>query len=155
MVLRVQDREAPERALVAKVWLQTRVAQSAIEAEFCLLRRLDVPGLARAHDFGRDQRTQAPFFVEDFIAGETAREFVAAGADDRAERLFRILAEVATTLAALHEAAFVHGDLKPEHVRVTAPGRVYLLDLGAAVASTQASSDAPPILTPAFAAPEL
>jgi transcriptional regulator with GAF, ATPase, and Fis domain len=155
IVVRVRDREAPERALVAKVWLETRVAQSAIEAEFCLLRRLDVPGLARAHDFGRDERTQAPFFVEDFIAGETASEFVAAGADDRAERLFRILAEAATTLAALHEAAFVHGDLKPEHVRVTAPGRVYLLDLGAAVASTQASSDAPPILTPAFAAPEL
>jgi DNA-binding NtrC family response regulator/tRNA A-37 threonylcarbamoyl transferase component Bud32/tetratricopeptide (TPR) repeat protein len=155
VVLRVVDREAPARALVAKVWRATRAAESAIEAEFRLLRRLDVPGLARAHDFGRDERSQAPFFVEDFIAGQTAGEFVAAGADDRAERLFRVLAEVATTLAALHEAAFVHGDLKPEHVRVTAEGRVYLLDLGAAVAATQASSDAPAILTPAFAAPEL
>lgn len=155
VVLRVVDREAPERALVAKVWLKGRFAESAIEAEFCLLRRLDVPGLVRAHDFARDERSNAPFFVEDFIAGEAASEFVAAGASARAERLFRILAEVASTLAALHEAAFVHGDLKPEHVRVTAQGRVYLLDLGAAVASTHSSSGAPPVLTPAFAAPEL
>jgi DNA-binding NtrC family response regulator/tetratricopeptide (TPR) repeat protein len=155
VVLRVVDREAPERALVAKVWLERRFAESAIEGEFCLLRRLDVPGLVRAHDFARDERSDAPFFVEDFVAGQTASEFVGAGGSARAQRLFHVSAEVATTLAALHEAAFVHGDLKPEHVRVTAQGRVFLLDLGAAVASTHSSSGAPSIFTPSFAAPEL
>jgi hypothetical protein len=155
VVLRVVDREAPERALVAKVWLERRFAESAIEGEFCLLRRLDVPGLVRAHDFARDERSNAPFFVEDFVAGQTASEFVGAGGSARAQRLFHVLAEVATTLAALHEAAFVHGDLKPEHVRVTTQGRVFLLDLGAAVASTHSSSGAPATFTPAFAAPEL
>ncbi|HEY3254055.1 MAG TPA: sigma 54-interacting transcriptional regulator, partial [Polyangiaceae bacterium] len=64
--------------------------------------------------------------------------------------------EVAATLAALHDAAFVHGDLKPEHVRVTADERVFVLDLGAALArSPNDQRDAPVALTPAFAAPEV
>src|SRR3954467_5755245 len=76
MVLRVHDRESPERPLVAKIWLAGTFEQSVLAAEFALLRRLDIPGLVRAHDFGRDQRTGAPFLVEDFVQGETARAFV-------------------------------------------------------------------------------
>ena len=73
VVLRVRDREAPERPLVAKIWLAGTFEPSALAAEFALLRRLEIPGLVRAHDFGRDQRTAAPFLVEDFVDGETAR----------------------------------------------------------------------------------
>ncbi|HEY6081741.1 MAG TPA: sigma 54-interacting transcriptional regulator [Polyangiaceae bacterium] len=155
VVVRVVDREAPERALVAKVWREGRLADSAIEGEFSLLRRLDVPGLVRAYDLGRDARTGAAFFVEDFVAGAAASEFVGSSGNGRAERLFQVVAEVATTLAALHDAAFVHGDLKPVHVRVTAEGQVYLLDFGAAVASVGERSAQAPIATHAFAAPEV
>lgn len=155
VVLRVVDREAPERALVAKVWLSGRFSASTLEGEFALLRRLDIPGLVRAHDFGRDARTGVPFFVEDFVEGEPASSFIAQAGAARAEHLARVLAEVATTLAALHEAAFVHGDLKPEHVRVTRQGRVFLLDLGAAVMQSGAAPEQGAVLTRAFAAPEL
>jgi serine/threonine-protein kinase PknK len=156
VVVRVVDREAPERPLVAKVWRAARWDDAALRGEFALLSRLVVPGLVRAHDWGRDQRSGAGFFVEDFIDGKSAAEVLAeAPASLRVERLFHVLAEVATTLAALHEAAFVHGDLKPEHVRVTAEQRVFLLDLGAAVAASQPRDGAPSWLTPAFAAPEL
>ena len=155
VVVRVVDKEAPERALVAKVWREGRFADSALEGEFSLLRRLDVPGLVRAYDLGRDERTGAPFFVEDFVAGEAASEFVERGGNARAERLFQVVAEVTTTLAALHDAAFVHGDLKPVHVRVTAEGRVYLLDFGAAVAGARDANAQASIATPAFAAPEV
>lgn len=155
VVVRVVDREAPERALVAKVWRSERFDAAALQGEFSLLCRLDVPGLVRAHDFGRDARDGACFFVEDFVAGVSAEAFVtgASGAE-RVERLLHVLAELAATLAALHEAAFVHGDIKPEHVRVTAEGRVFLLDLGAAVAASSERSSVPSLLTPAFAAPE-
>jgi len=155
VVLRVVDREAPERPLVAKVWLSGRFDASALQGEFALLRRLDIPGLVRAHDLGRDARTGAPFFVEDFVEGESAVSFVARAGAARAEHLARVLAELATTLAALHEAAFVHGDLKPEHVRVTPEGRVFLLDWGAAVLQSAAASEHGAVLTRAFAAPEL
>ena len=70
-------------------------------------------------------------------------------------RLAYVISEVAATLAALHDAAFVHGDLKPEHVRVTADERVLVLDLGSALARSPSECAAPePVaLTPAFAAP--
>lgn len=155
VVVRVVDREAPGRSLVAKVWHEGRFAESAIEGEFSLLRRLDVPGLVRVHDLGRDVRTGAAFFVEDFVAGDAAHEFVERSGGARVERLFQIVAEVATTLAALHDAAFVHGDLKPAHVRITAEKRVYLLDFGSAVANAHGRSAQGSTATPAFAAPEV
>ena len=155
IVLCVTDREQPGRRLVAKLWHAGTFDESALAGEFALLRRLDIPGLVRAHDWGRDERTQAPFFVEDFVAGEPAAEWVDAAAPLRAERLLRVLSDVATTLAALHDAAFVHGDVKPAHVRLGADGRMLLLDLGAAVARTRLGGAESGGFTPAFAAPEL
>ena len=156
VVLRVRDREAPERALAAKVWLSGTFDQSALAAEFALLRRLEITGLVRAHDFGRDQRTAAPFLVEDFVDGETAQAFVAAVPELRVARLAHVISELAATLAALHDAAFVHGDLKPEHVRVTADERVFLLDLGSALARVPAQVAPETVaLSPAFASPEV
>lgn len=156
VVLRVRDREAPERALVAKVWLSGAFEPSQLSAEFALLRRLDIPGLVHAHDFDRDRRSEAPFLVEDFVEGETAQAFVGELAERRVARLAYVISEVAATLAALHDAAFVHGDLKPAHVRVTADERVFVLDLGSALARAPSQPIEEPVaLTPAFAAPEL
>jgi serine/threonine-protein kinase PknK len=155
VVLCVTDREQPERRLVAKLWLAGTFDESVLAGEFALLRRLDIPCLVRAHDWGRDERTQSPFFVEDFVAGDPAADWVHGVAPLRAARLGCVLSDVATTLAALHDAAFVHGDVKPAHVRVGADGRMRLLDLGAAVARTRPRGAAGGGFTPAFAAPEL
>jgi serine/threonine-protein kinase PknK len=155
VVLRVVDREEPERPLVAKVWKASARDEGALAGEFALLARLRVRGLVRAHDFGRDERTGAPFFVEDFVGGPDAREWIhAARGVEAGARLGRLLADVAATLAALHDAGFVHGDLKPAHVRVVGEGqeaRATLLDLGSAVMRGGEASG----FTPAFAAPEL
>jgi DNA-binding NtrC family response regulator len=156
MVLRVRDREAPQLPLVAKVWRAGTFDPSALAAEFALLRRLDIRGLVRAHDFDRDERSGAPFLIEDFVDGETAQAFVEAVPAHRVARLGHVISEVAATLAALHDAAIVHGDLKPEHVRVTAGERVMVLDLGSACARSPATfADQPIALTLAFAAPEV
>ncbi len=155
VVLRVTDREAPERRLVAKLWQPGAFDASALAGEFALLRRLNIPGLVGAHDLGRDERTQAPFFVEDFVDGQSALELVQEVPRLRAERLLGVLADVTTTLAALHDAAFVHGDIKPAHVRAGAEGRMMLLDLGAAVARARPPGLESQAFTPAFAAPEV
>jgi transcriptional regulator with GAF, ATPase, and Fis domain len=155
VVLRVTDREEPSRALVAKLWQPGAFDESALAGEFALLRRLSIPGLVGAHDWGRDERTHAPFLVEDFVAGEAAFDFVQRAPELRAQRLSSVLSAVTTTLAALHDAAFVHGDLKPAHVRVTPQGDVRLLDLGSAVARARRPVSEPSAFTPAFAAPEL
>src|SRR3954466_11674310 len=78
VVVRVRDREAPSRALVAKI-LARGVDAARLEGEFALLARVRVPGLVRAHDLARDERTKAPFLVEDFIDGPDAIAWVGSG----------------------------------------------------------------------------
>ncbi|MFT3767528.1 MAG: protein kinase [Minicystis sp.] len=155
VVVRAVDREAPEAPLCAKVLRAGAFREEALAGEFALLSRARIPGLARAHDLARCTRTGSPFLVEDFIDGPEAGAWVgaASSASARAGRLAKVLDDVTATLALLHDAGFVHGDLKPAHVRVaTADGatRAVLLDLGAAVARGGESA-----FTPAFAAPEV
>ena len=158
LVLRVVDREAPERPLVAKV--MHGVVRDELVREFALLVRARIPGLARAHDLARDTATGATFLVEDFVDGPDAARHVAehSGAAARNRALARLLADVARTLGALHEAGFVHGDLKPEHVRAPlgGGGRAMLLDLGAALAREHGGWAArATVVTRAYAAPEV
>src|SRR5882724_5299502 len=94
-VLRVVDREARERPLVAKVWRAGQFDESALAAEFTSLRRLQIAGLVRAHDFSRDEQSGAPFLVEDFVDGATAHEFVSGDTGARPARLLAVLTEVA------------------------------------------------------------
>ena len=156
-VLRVTDREAPSRALVAKVWIPGAFSADLLAGEFALLARLRAPGLVRAHDFSRDRATGAPFLVEDFVDGPAAKDWFAGFAPaERSEQLSRLLRGVARSLAALHDAGFVHGDVKPAHVRVREDGRPMLLDLGAAVSRANRHADeGGRALTFAYAAPEL
>ncbi|WP_437681690.1 sigma 54-interacting transcriptional regulator [Sorangium sp. So ce131] len=159
VVGRVIDREARGRELVAKVFRQGAFREDALLGEFALLARLRVPGVVRAHDLGRDERTGAPFLVEEYVAGDDAAAWVqGAPAEGRPARLARVLGGVARTLAALHDAGFVHSDLKPAHVRMRPLGggsaEAVLLDLGAAVARARAPGGAV-AFTSAFAAPEL
>ncbi|WP_437986601.1 sigma 54-interacting transcriptional regulator [Sorangium sp. So ce117] len=159
VVGRVIDREARGRELVAKVFRQGAFREDTLLGEFALLARLRVPGVVRAHDLGRDERTGAPFLVEEYVAGDDAAAWVQEGpAAERPARLAGVLAGVARTLAALHDAGFVHSDLKPAHVRLRPLGgggaEAVLLDLGAAVSRARAPGGAV-AFTSAFAAPEL
>ncbi|WP_437282100.1 sigma 54-interacting transcriptional regulator [Sorangium sp. So ce375] len=159
VVGRVIDREARGRELVAKLFRQGAFREDTLLGEFALLARLRVPGVVRAHDLGRDERTGAPFLVEEYVAGDDAAAWVqGAPAAERPALLARVLGGVARTLAALHDAGFVHSDLKPAHVRMRPLGgdgaEAVLLDLGAAVSRARAPRDAV-AFTSAFAAPEL
>ncbi|HTN88444.1 MAG TPA: hypothetical protein VL242_32410, partial [Sorangium sp.] len=103
VVGRVIDREARGRELVAKVFRQGAFREDTLLGEFALLARLRVSGVVRAHDLGRDERTGAPFLVEEYVAGDDAAAWVqGALADERPARLARVLGGVARTLAALH-----------------------------------------------------
>jgi serine/threonine-protein kinase PknK len=160
VVVRVVDREAPARALVAKVWRGGAFREQALLGEFALLSRARIPGLVRAHDLGRCARSGAVFLIEDFIDGPEATAWVEEALPAaRAGRLLGILTGVAATLALLHDAGFFHGDLKPAHVRIAGAGdgaaaRPVVLDLGAAVGRAR-EPIAASAFTPAFAAPEV
>jgi serine/threonine-protein kinase PknK len=156
LVVRVIDRERPSLPLVAKVSRGASDARDArdahLEGEFSLLARLRVPGLVRVHDFTRDARG-VPFLVEDFIEGEDPSTWV----DHRPPHVVALAADLAETLAGLHDAGFIHGDVKPANVRVVRGGRAMLLDLGAAAGlrHTAVADASPLVYTEAFAAPEL
>ncbi|MFO0757579.1 MAG: protein kinase [Byssovorax sp.] len=164
VVLRVRDREAPRRSLVAKLWLDGAFREQALLGEFALLARARIGGLVRAHDLGRCARSGAPFLIEDFIDGPDAQAYVAsAPAAERSARLHHLLTDLAGTLALLHDAGFAHGDLKPAHVRMIertnehdGEAHPVLLDLGAAVGRARDPSGQTAIsgMTAAFAAPE-
>ncbi|MDI1446860.1 sigma 54-interacting transcriptional regulator [Polyangium sp. 6x1] len=160
IVLRVIDREEPGRALTAKVFRPGAFEPSALLGEFALLSRLRLPGIVRAHDLGHDERTGAPFLVEDFVPGLDAASWVrgAEGDADRNRRLADLCAGVAASLAALHDAGFLHGDLKPAHVRMRPEARgarPVLLDLGAAVSFRARAPGQTIAASPGYAAPEV
>jgi serine/threonine protein kinase/tetratricopeptide (TPR) repeat protein len=70
-------------------------------------------------------------------------------------RMRDVFRQVAVGLSALHAAGKVHRDVKPSNVRVTAEGRVVLLDFGLVFeVDARQLSDGNVVGTPAYMAPE-
>ena len=100
-----------------------------------LLQREARAGLAVKHAhlvrLTRAEVTHPPYFVVmEHIAGESLRR--------RLRRDYRlpvgdaiwVVRQVAEALSALHRAGFLHGDVKPDNVRLTESGEAVLIDLG-------------------------
>jgi serine/threonine protein kinase len=100
-----------------------------------LLQREARAGLAVRHPhlvrLTRAEVTRPPYFVVmDYIPGESLRR--------RLRRLYRlpvseavwVVRQTAEALTALHRAGFLHGDVKPDNVRLTDAGEAVLIDLG-------------------------
>ncbi|MFO0615304.1 MAG: hypothetical protein U0414_22110 [Polyangiaceae bacterium] len=133
-VLRVVDREEPDRRLAAKVLHVRGEREETLRAELAILRRALIPGLVRAHDLARSA-TGELFLVEDLVDGPEARAWLEGAGEvtppsipDRVRRLVSVIAGVAITLGGMHAVGIAHGDVKPAHVRVDVPsGRITLL----------------------------
>lgn len=82
------------------------------------------------HVLHRGEDERGPYLLMPFVPGRSLREVL----DEDGplpEPLWRSVAhQVALGLAALHEQGFVHGDIKPENIRLDSEGRAVLLDLG-------------------------
>ncbi|MBI5362077.1 MAG: protein kinase, partial [Planctomycetes bacterium] len=91
------------------------------------------PALVHVLGTGRDERGR--FLVLPFVPGRSLRE-VTAESGPLPEPLVRNVAQqVFGGLAALHAAGWMHGDVKPENIRLDAEGNAVLLDLGFARAA--------------------
>ena len=86
------------------------------------LERFAHPGLPRVHEQGRTTDGR-PYYVMDLARGETPR------GPWSAARVRGVMAGAAAVLAHMHARGYVHGDLKPENMRVDGD-HVWLLDLG-------------------------
>jgi serine/threonine protein kinase len=71
------------------------------------------------------------FIAEEFIDGQTLRQFLAVGAMKLSEAL-DVAVQVASALAEAHAAGIVHRDVKPENIMLRRDGYVKVLDFGLA-----------------------
>jgi serine/threonine protein kinase len=96
------------------------------EARACLtVRHRHLVELRRAHV------TRPPYFlVMDLLPGESLRRRLRRDYCLEPATALWITRQIAEALAVLHHAGFVHGDVKPDNIRILAEGNAMLLDLG-------------------------
>jgi hypothetical protein len=99
--------------------------------------RVRSPGIVQIVDFGRSA-DGAPFIAMELLVGETLRSRLRAQGQLTIDDAATITRQVATTLAAAHEAGIVHRDLKPDNImmvpdpEVSSGERPKILDFGIA-----------------------
>src|SRR5436309_4879128 len=101
---------------------------------------LNHPNILTVYEIGAEGNVQ--FIATEFIEGVTLR---AALASERmsAHRALEIAVQVASALAAAHDAGVVHRDIKPENIMLRPDGYAKVLDFGIAklTAQRRASDD--------------
>ncbi len=96
------------------------------EARACLSVRH--PHLVRLHEA---HVTSPPYYlVMEMLPGESLRRKLRRDYRLDVPAALWIVRQVAEALAALHRKGFIHGDVKPDNIRLVADGQAMLLDLG-------------------------
>jgi tetratricopeptide (TPR) repeat protein len=139
VVYRAHD-ERLDRDVAIKVLppgsLADEAARKRFRKEALSLARLNHPNIATVHEFGTEVETD--FLVTEFIAGITLDIKLVQGPLSASE-VVRLAMQLADGLAAAHQQGIVHRDLKPGNLRLTADGRLKILDFGLAQLMPQAS----------------
>jgi serine/threonine-protein kinase len=81
--------------------------------------------------YGLEQTDATQLLVMELVEGETLADRIARG-PLMPEEAFHIAHQIAEALEAAHEKGVVHRDLKPANIKVTADGKVKVLDFGLA-----------------------
>ena len=116
-----------------------RLARFTREAQ--VLASLNHPNIA--HIYGVEDRA----LVMELIDGPTLAERIAKGPVPVEEAL-GIARQIADAVEAAHEKGIVHRDLKPANIKVTADGRVKVLDFGLAKAISGETTSSDPANSP-------
>lgn len=98
-----------------------------------------------------------PYIVMEFVDGETLRRVVSREAPLRPERALAYMEDIASALAAAHEAGVVHRDIKPENVLISHRGQLKVVDFGLArrIGSPQMTATGVLVGTASYLPPEL
>src|SRR3954452_9034320 len=90
---------------------------------------LNHPNILTVYEIGAEAERQ--FIATEFIEGMTLRAALAPGRMN-AHKALEIAVQIASALAAAHEAGVVHRDIKPENIMLRPDGYVTVLDFGIA-----------------------
>jgi TolB-like protein len=102
-----------------------------LEREAKLLASLNHPHIAAIYSLEQDEGIR--FLVLELVEGDTLEDWLARGSQEVGETL-EIARQVAEALETAHEKGIVHHDLKPANLKITADGKVKVLDFGIAKA---------------------
>jgi hypothetical protein len=152
MVFRAYDRELAEEVAVKVLHDASPRAAGAIRREFEALRAFSHPNVVALRDLFDGEAP--PFFSMELVVGENLRDHVRRGDGFDEARLRDSFAQLTRALRAMHRAGRTHRDVKPQNVRVTAQGRVVLLDLGLSAPAMGSADVSPSAGTLPYMAPE-
>src|ERR1700693_4621030 len=107
-----------------------RLARFQREAK--MLAALNHPNIATI--FGLEQSVGTHYLVMELVPGDTLQQRVKRDGAVPIEEALAIAKQIAEALEAAHEKGIIHRDLKPANVKVTAEGKVKVLDFGLAKA---------------------
>ena len=140
--------------------LQRKVAVKVLPSDFTVdaerLRRfeqeaiaassLNHPSILTIHEIGESSGIH--FIATEFIEGHTLRELMQASRANTEENptiaiaeVVHIAAQIASALAAAHEAGIVHRDIKPENIMIRQDALVKVLDFGIAKLASRQNID--------------
>jgi serine/threonine protein kinase/Tfp pilus assembly protein PilF len=100
---------------------------------------LNHPNILTVYEIGAEGNLQ--FIATEFIEGVTLRTALASGRMS-AHRALEIAVQVASALAAAHDAGVVHRDIKPENIMLRPDGYAKVLDFGIAKLTEQSPASA-------------
>ena len=127
--------------------LSDPTARERFRREAHVLSRLSHPGVATIFDF--DTQDGVDFLVMECVLGGTLESRLNEGPLD-VDELTRLGAEIGDALEAAHRLGFLHRDLKPGNIVLTASGKPKILDFGLAGLLHSAESAADLTLTGAL-----
>ena len=92
---------------------------------------LNHPNIVTVYEIGKfEDRENLPFIATELIEGVTLREY--AKKPIKLRDMLDLAIQIASALAAAHEAGIVHRDIKPDNIMVRPDGYVKVLDFGLA-----------------------
>ncbi|PYK71044.1 MAG: hypothetical protein DME44_09185 [Verrucomicrobia bacterium] len=100
---------------------------------------LNHPNILTVYEIGEDHETQ--YIASELIEGETLRQRLMRWRMELSEAV-DVAIQVASALAAAHEAGIVHRDIKPENIMLRPDGYVKVLDFGIAKLAESAFAEA-------------
>lgn len=130
-----------ERAVAVKIpraeFANDPAFHSRFQAEARHAAALAHPNVATVYDFGTG--AEAPYLVMELVEGTSLAELLATGRPLPAERVRRLIREVAAALEVAHAAGVCHRDIKPGNLLLRPDGSVVVTDFGIARAVDSAA----------------
>ncbi len=138
------EHAALRRSVAIKVLRAQRGADHLVSVERFMREAraaaaLDHPNIVRIHDIA--QQGDAHYLVLEYVEGRTLDQLIARGGAIALSLAVGYIAQAAAGLQHAHEKGFVHRDVKPANLIVTADGTVKLLDMGLARSLTSAGDN--------------